>query len=86
VSTAPVADRQLGGDRRRFLPRSPSSAASCDRPAPVTIGLTSLLIALIAAAMAGGRHRHLAAAAVAVAATGWLVRMIVCVITGRPLW
>mgnify|MGYP003525902565 CR=1 FL=1 len=53
---------------------------------PVTIGLTSLLVALIAAAMAGGRHRHLAAAAVAVAATGWLVGMIVCVITGRPLW
>ena len=53
---------------------------------PVTIGITSLLIALIAAAMAGGRHRHLAAAAVAVATTGWLVGMIVCVITGRPLW
>ena len=53
---------------------------------PVTIGVTSLLVALIAAAMAGGRHRHLAAAAVAVAATGWLVGMIVCVITGRPLW
>ena len=53
---------------------------------PVTIGITSLLIALIAAAMAGGRHRHLAAAAVAVTATGWLVGMIVCVITGRPLW
>ena len=53
---------------------------------PVTIGLVSLLVALIAAAMAGGRHRHLAAAAVAVAATGWLVGMIVCVITGRPLW
>ena len=53
---------------------------------PVTIGLASLFIALIAAAMASGRNRHLAAAAVAIAATGWLVGMIVCVITSRPLW
>ena len=28
---------------------------------PVTIGITSLVIALIAATMAGGRNRHLAA-------------------------
>jgi hypothetical protein len=53
---------------------------------PVTIGLTSLFIALVAAIMASGRHRNLAAAAVAIAASGWLAGMIVCVITGRPLW
>lgn len=53
---------------------------------PVTIGLTSLFIGLIAATMASGRNRHLAAAGVAIAATGWLAGMIVCVITGRPLW
>lgn len=53
---------------------------------PVTIGLFSLFIALVAAAMAGGRHRNLAAAAVAIAGTSWLVGMIVCVITNRPLW
>ena len=53
---------------------------------PVTIGLTSVLVALVAATMASGRHRNLAAAAVAIAATGWLAGMIVCVITGRPLW
>jgi len=53
---------------------------------PVTIGLTSLFIGLVAATMAGGRNRHLAAAGVAIAATGWLVGMIVCVITSRPLW
>lgn len=53
---------------------------------PVTIGLTSLFIALVSAIMASGRHRNLAAAAVAIAATGWLAGMIVCVITGRPLW
>jgi hypothetical protein len=53
---------------------------------PVTIGLTSLAIALIAATMAGGRNRHLAAAGVAVATMGWLIGMIVSVITSRPLW
>ncbi len=53
---------------------------------PVPIGLTSLLVALVAATMASGRNQKLAAAAVAVAALGWLFGMIVCVITGRPLW
>jgi hypothetical protein len=53
---------------------------------PVTIGLFSLFVALVASAMASGRHRNLAAAAVAVAATSWLAGMIVCVLTNRPLW
>ena len=53
---------------------------------PITTGLTSLLIALIAAAMAGGRNRNLAAAAVAIAGAAWLTGMIVCVFTDRPLW
>ena len=53
---------------------------------PVTIGLFSLFIGLLAAALAGGRHKNLAAAAVAIAASSWLVGMIVCVLTNRPLW
>jgi len=53
---------------------------------PVTIGLFSLFIGLVAAALAGGRHKNLAAAAVAIAASCWLVGMIVCVLTNRPLW
>jgi hypothetical protein len=53
---------------------------------PVTIGLSSLFVALVAATMASGRHRNLAAAAVAIAAASWLVGMIVCVLTNRPLW
>lgn len=53
---------------------------------PVTIGLFSLFIGLVAAAMASGRNRNLAAAAVAIASTSWLAGMIVCVITNRPLW
>ncbi|HEY8193305.1 MAG TPA: hypothetical protein VIF36_05205 [Gaiellaceae bacterium] len=53
---------------------------------PVTIGLFSLFVGLVAAALAGGRHKNLAAAAVAIAGTSWLVGMIVCVLTNRPLW
>jgi len=53
---------------------------------PVTIGLFSLFVGLIAAAMAGGRNRKLAAAAVGIASACWLAGMIVCVITNRPLW
>jgi hypothetical protein len=53
---------------------------------PVPIGLASLLVALVAATMASGRNQKLAGAAVAIAALGWLAGMIVCVITGRPLW
>jgi hypothetical protein len=53
---------------------------------PVTIGLASLFVALVAATMASGRNRHLAAAGVAIAGAGWLTGMIVCVITNRPLW
>jgi hypothetical protein len=53
---------------------------------PVVIGIASLLVALVAAAMAGGRNRKLAAAAVAVTSCAWLIGMIVSVLTNRPLW
>lgn len=53
---------------------------------PVVIGLASLFVALVAAAMAAGRHRRLAAAAVGIASTAWLVGMVVSVLTNRPLW
>jgi hypothetical protein len=53
---------------------------------PVTIGIPSLVVALIAAAMAGGRHQRLAAAAVAITGSAWLLGMIVSVVTNRPLW
>jgi hypothetical protein len=53
---------------------------------PVTIGLFSLFVALVAAAMASGRHRRLAAAAVGITATSWLLGMVVSVLANRPLW
>jgi hypothetical protein len=88
VSTAPVAERQRPAETvAGFLAALAifgGLIAIAQRP--VTIGLTSLFIGLIAATMAAGRNRHLAAAGVAVAATGWFLGMVVCVITGRPLW
>jgi hypothetical protein len=53
---------------------------------PVTIGIGSLVVALVSAAMAGGRSQRLAAAAVAITASAWLLGMIVSVLTNRPLW
>jgi hypothetical protein len=52
---------------------------------PVLIGVASIAIAFLAAALAD-RNQRLAAIGVAIAASGWLVGMIVSVITSRPLW
>jgi hypothetical protein len=52
---------------------------------PVLIGVASIAIAFLAAALAD-RNGRLAAIGVAVAASGWLVGMIISVITSRPLW
>jgi uncharacterized membrane protein YccC len=52
---------------------------------PVPVGLISIFIAFLAAAMAA-RNQRLAAAGVAVASLGFLGGMIISVITSRPLW
>jgi hypothetical protein len=52
---------------------------------PVPIGIFSIFVGLVAAALAD-RNRRLAAAGVAVASCGFLAGMIVGVITSRPLW
>jgi uncharacterized membrane protein YccC len=52
---------------------------------PVPVGLVSIFIAFLAAAMAA-RNQRLAAAGVAVASLGFLGGMIISVITQRPLW
>jgi hypothetical protein len=52
---------------------------------PVRIAPVALVVALIAAGI-GGRHQRLAALATAVVTVGWVVGMIVCVITERPLF
>jgi hypothetical protein len=52
---------------------------------PVRIGVAAVVLALVAAGI-GGRHKRLAAAAVAIAGFGWLVGMIVGVVTQRPLF
>jgi predicted CDP-diglyceride synthetase/phosphatidate cytidylyltransferase len=52
---------------------------------PVAIGVVSIFIGFLAAAMAE-RNQRLAAAGVTIAALGFLGGMIVSVITSRPLW
>jgi uncharacterized membrane protein YccC len=52
---------------------------------PVPVGLASIFIAFLAAALAE-RNQRLAAAGVAFATLGFLGGMIVSVITTRPLW
>jgi hypothetical protein len=52
---------------------------------PVRIGIAAVVLALIAAGI-GGRHRKLAAAATAIAGAGWLLGMVIAVITERPLF
>jgi hypothetical protein len=52
---------------------------------PVPVGIFSIFIAFVAAAMAE-RQQRLAALGVAVASLGFLGGMIVSVITSRPLW
>jgi hypothetical protein len=52
---------------------------------PVPIGVCSIVIGLLSAAMAD-RYQRLAAVAVGISSLGFLSGMIVCVVTGRPLW
>jgi hypothetical protein len=52
---------------------------------PIRIGIAAVALALIAAAI-GGRHRRLAAAAVAISGLCWVLGMAIAVITTRPLF
>jgi hypothetical protein len=52
---------------------------------PARIGPAALVVALIAVAI-GGRNERLAAWAVAAVTVGWVVGMIVAVLTENPLY
>lgn len=52
---------------------------------PLRLSPLAMLLALLAAAMAG-RNRTLAFAAVVIAATCFFLGMTVAVVTSRPLW
>jgi hypothetical protein len=52
---------------------------------PVPIGVASIVIGFLAAALAE-RNQRLAAAGVTIASLGFLGGMIVSVLTSRPLW
>lgn len=53
---------------------------------PVRLAPFAILIALIAVALAKGRHSRLAAFAVFAAALGWLIGMSVAVLTSNPIY
>jgi hypothetical protein len=53
---------------------------------PVRLAPFAILVALIAAALAGERHKKLAGAAVATATLAWLVGMAIAVILSRPIY
>lgn len=52
---------------------------------PIRVGIAGVILALIAAGI-GGRHRKLAAIACVIAGAGWLLGMVVAVVTERPLF
>jgi hypothetical protein len=52
---------------------------------PVRIGVAAVVLALVAAGI-GGRHRKLAAVAVAISGVSWLLGMVIAVVTERPIF
>jgi hypothetical protein len=52
---------------------------------PARIGPAALVVALIAVGI-GGRNERLAAWAVAIVSAGWVLGMIVCVLTEKPIY
>jgi hypothetical protein len=53
---------------------------------PVRLAPFAILVALIAAALAGDRNSKLAGAAVAAATLAWLVGMAIAVLFSRPIY
>jgi uncharacterized membrane protein YccC len=87
VSTAPPAARdgpaEIVAGFLAALAMVGGAIALVERPVPV--GLVSIFIAFLAAALAA-RNQRLAAAGVTVASLGFLGGMIISVLTSRPLW
>ncbi len=55
------------------------------RMTPVKLGLPAMALALFAAAL-DGRHRRLAAVAVALTCLFWVIGMVLAIVTGNPLY
>lgn len=53
---------------------------------PVRLAPFAILVALIAAALASGRHKKLAAAAVVAGTMAWLAGMAIAVLLSRPIF
>jgi hypothetical protein len=52
---------------------------------PVRIGVAAAILALVGAGISD-RHRRLAAVAVGVAGAGWMLGMVIAVLTRRPVF
>jgi hypothetical protein len=87
VSTVQSAERERPADIVAGFLAALAIVGGCIAVAyrPVPIGVFSIFVGLVAAGMSG-RHERLAAAAVTVAAAGFLGGMIVAVITNHALW
>jgi uncharacterized membrane protein len=53
---------------------------------PLRLAPFAIVIALVAAALAGDRNRKLAAFAVVVGGLGWLIGMSIAVLTSNPIY
>ena len=89
MSTTPIEERRSSGAETAagFLAAiSLTASAIAIFYRPVRLAPFAILIALIASALAGERHRRLAAAAVIAASAGWLIGMAFAVLTSKPIF
>ena len=89
MSTTPIEERRSSGAETAagFLAAiSLTASAIAVFYRPVRLAPFAILIALIASALAGERHRRLAAAAVIAASAAWLIGMAFAVLTSNPIY
>ena len=89
MSTTPIEERRSSGAETAagFLAAiSLTASAIAIFYRPVRLAPFAILIALIASALAGERHRRLAAAAVIAASAAWLIGMAFAVLTSNPIY
>jgi hypothetical protein len=88
VSSAPFEDDRSAAEVAAGFLAAISLTASALALAyrPVRLAPFAILVGLVAAALASGRHKKLAAAAVFVATAAWLVGMAIAVLMSRPIY
>jgi len=89
VSTTPIEERRSSGAETAagFLAAiSLTASAIAIFYRPVRLAPFAIVIALIASALAGERHRRLAAGAVIAGSAAWLIGMAFAVLTSNPIF